>query len=223
MEQIRHNIRACIDALPEGVALVAVSKFHPAQAIQAAYGEGQRIFGESRAVELVEKAKCLPDDINWHFIGHLQTNKVRMIIPYVSLIQSVDSERLLRLINTEAARINRTVDVLLQVHVAQEDTKFGFSPDELISLVESGSLNELEHIRICGIMGMASNTDDTMRIENDFEAIAQTFRALKSLPLKDAQAFTILSMGMSDDHQLAIAHGSNMVRIGSSIFGIREY
>lgn len=223
MLQIKENLHKCLNALPKGVELVAVSKFHPADAIRVAYEEGHRIFGESRATELVAKAKELPKDISWHFIGHLQTNKVRMILPHVSLIHSVDSERLMQSINNEAQRINRIADVLLQVHVAQEETKFGFAPDELISLVASGSLNKLEHIRVRGIMGMASNTDDTMRIENDFEAIAQTFRALKSLPLNDAQAFTILSMGMSDDHQLAIAHGSNMVRIGSSIFGIREY
>ena len=223
MHQIKENLHKCLDALPKGVELVAVSKFHPADAIRAAYEEGHRIFGESRATELVAKAKELPGDILWHFIGHLQTNKVRMILPHVSLIHSIDSERLLQLVDSEAQRINRVADVLLQVHVAQEETKFGFAPDELISLVKSGSLNKLEHIRVHGIMGMASNTDDTMRIESDFEAIAQTFKTLKSLPLKDAPAFTILSMGMSDDHQLAIAHGSNMVRIGSSIFGIREY
>lgn len=222
MEQIRHNLRACIDSLPEGVALVAVSKFHSIEAIQAAYSEGQRIFGESRAVELVEKAKHLPDDINWHFIGHLQTNKVRMIIPHVSLIQSVDSERLLRLINAEAARINRSVDVLLQVHVAQEDTKFGFSPDELINLISAAKTEELSNVHIVGIMGMASNTDDENRIKKDFAEIKSTFDKAKALIKHNSDNFNIISMGMSDDHQLAIREGSNMVRIGSSIFGERH-
>ena len=187
-----------------------------------AYGVGQRVFGESRATELVAKAKLLPEDIKWHFIGHLQTNKVRMIMPYVSLIQSVDSERLLRLIDAEAKRINRTVDVLLQVHVAQEETKFGFAPDELEQFVKSGILSELENVRVVGIMGMATNTDDVARIKADFEAINQTYQSTRML-LKENSTFNHISMGMSDDYLMAIEHGSTMVRIGSTIFGYRQY
>lgn len=223
MGHISQTIKSLHSSLPQGVELVAVSKFHPAPAILEAYEAGQRVFGESRATELVDKAKALPTDIKWHFIGHLQTNKVRMIMPHTSLIQSVDSERLLQLINSEAARIGRKIDVLLQVHVAQEETKFGFPPQELISLASSGQLQKYESVRICGIMGMASNTDDINRIKDDFKAIAQTFNDIKALNLAGNEHFTVISMGMSDDHQLAIEYGSNMVRIGSTIFGYRQY
>lgn len=220
MEMIRQNIRKYLDSIPNGVELVAVSKFHPQEAILAAYNEGQRIFGESRANEFVDKAKSLPKDIKWHFIGHLQTNKVRQILPFVSLIHSIDSERLLTLVDSEAKRINRVVDVLLQVHVAQEETKYGFAPDELILLIKDERIASLKNIRLRGIMGMASNTDDTNRIEQDFIAIKKTFDTLKVLPNIDNN-FNIVSMGMSDDYLLAITHGSTMVRIGSSIFGCR--
>ena len=210
------------ETIPQGVELVAVSKFHPNEAILDAYGVGQRVFGESRATELVAKAKTLPQDIKWHFIGHLQTNKVRMIMPYVSLIQSVDSERLLRLIDAEAKRINRTVDVLLQVYVAQEETKFGFAPDELEQFVKSGILSELENVRVVGVMGMATNTDDETRIKADFEAINQTYQNIRVL-LNENAMFNHISMGMSDDYLMAIESGSTMVRIGSTIFGYRQY
>ena len=216
------NILKVRETIPYGVELVAVSKFHPNEAIMDAYGVGQRVFGESRATELKAKATSLPDDIKWHFIGHLQTNKVRMIMPYVSLIHSVDSERLLRLIDAEAARINKVVDVLLQVHVAQEETKFGFTPDELLQFVESGVINELTNVRVVGVMGMATNTDDVNRITDDFKAINQTFQNARAL-LKENKDFAQISMGMSDDYQLAIENGSTMVRIGSTIFGYRQY
>ena len=216
------NILKVRETIPYGVELVAVSKFHPNEAIMDAYGVGQRVFGESRATELKAKATSLPDDIKWHFIGHLQTNKVRMIMPYVSLIHSVDSERLLRLIDAEAARINKLVDVLLQVHVAQEETQFGFTPDELLQFVESGVINELTNVRVVGVMGMATNTDDINRITEDFKAINQTFKNARAL-LKENKDFAQISMGMSDDYQLAIENGSTMVRIGSTIFGYRQY
>lgn len=216
------NILKVRETIPQGVELVAVSKFHPNEAILDAYGVGQRVFGESRATELVAKAKTLPQDIKWHFIGHLQTNKVRMIMPYVSLIQSVDSERLLRLIDAEAKRINRTVDVLLQVYVAQEETKFGFAPDELEQFVKSGILSELENVRVVGVMGMATNTDDETRIKADFEAINQTYQNIRVL-LNEKAMFNHISMGMSDDYLMAIESGSTMVRIGSTIFGYRQY
>lgn len=223
MGHISQTIKSLHSSLPQGVELVAVSKFHPAPAILEAYEAGQRVFGESRATELVDKAKALPTDIKWHFIGHLQTNKVRMIMPHVSLIQSVDSERLLRLINAEAARIDRTIDVLLQVHVAQEETKFGFLPQELIDLMSTCDVTTMSNVRIVGVMGMASNTDDNTRVETDFKAISKTFNDIKALNLPGNEHFTVISMGMSDDHQLAIKHGSNMVRIGSTIFGYRQY
>lgn len=223
MEHIRQNISAIRSTLPEGVELVAVSKFHPVEALQAAYDAGQRIFGESRAAELAAKAAALPDDIRWHFIGHLQTNKVRQVVPHASLIHSIDSERLLRAVNAEAAKIGRTTDILLQVHVAQEETKYGFSPDELAAMVESGILDTLPAVRAVGVMGMATNTDDTTRIAADFDAIRSTFDRLKSGAMASNPAFTVISMGMSDDYRLAIAHGGNMVRIGSSIFGNRGY
>ncbi|MBR5332889.1 MAG: YggS family pyridoxal phosphate-dependent enzyme [Muribaculaceae bacterium] len=219
---VGNNILKVRATIPQGVELVAVSKFHPNEALMEAYEVGQRVFGESRATELVAKAKSLPDDIQWHFIGHLQTNKVRMIMPYVSLIHSVDSERLLLLIDAEAKRINRTIDVLLQVHVAEEETKFGFSLEELLQLVESGVIDSLENVRVVGVMGMATNTDDEMRINADFEAIAQTYQQTRTL-LKNNDAFTQISMGMSDDYLIAIEKGSTMVRIGSTIFGYRQY
>ena len=219
---ISEEIKRFHRELPEGVELVAVSKFHPAEAIMEAYEAGQRIFGESRVQEFLAKLPMLPSDIEWHFIGHLQTNKVRMIMPYVSLIHSVDSERLLLLIDAEAKRINRTIDVLLQVHVAEEETKFGFSPDELLQLVESGVIDSLENVRVVGVMGMATNTDDEARINADFELIAQTYHQARVL-LKNNDAFTQISMGMSDDYLMAIEKGSTMVRIGSTIFGYRQY
>lgn len=219
---IGDNILKLRETIPNGVELIAVSKFHPNEAIMDAYEVGQRVFGESRATELKAKATSLPNDIQWHFIGHLQTNKVRMIMPYVSLIHSVDSERLLRLIDAEAQRLNRTVDVLLQVYVAEEETKFGFTPDELLNFVESGALDELTHVRVVGVMGMATNTDDEMRIRADFEAISQTYKKAHAL-LKCDDDFKHISMGMSDDYLMAIECGSTMVRIGSTIFGNRQY
>lgn len=219
---IGDNILKLRETIPNGVELIAVSKFHPNEAIMDAYEVGQRVFGESRATELKAKATSLPNDIQWHFIGHLQTNKVRMIMPYVSLIHSVDSERLLRLIDAEAQRLNRTVDVLLQVHVAEEETKFGFTPEELLQFVESGILGELPHVKVVGVMGMATNTDDEMRIRADFEAISQTYKKARAL-LKCDDDFKYISMGMSDDYLMAIECGSTMVRIGSTIFGNRQY
>ena len=223
MDRIGQRITDIKSTLPEGVTLVAVSKFHPARAIMEAYGAGQRVFGESRATELVEKASTLPDDIDWHFIGHLQTNKVRLVVPHVNLIHSVDSERLLRCIDTESRRIGKVTDVLLQLHVALEETKYGFLPDELTTLLKEGILEETPGIRVRGIMGMASNVDDESRIASDFQAIKQAFDSIKSLSLPRMEAFDTISMGMSHDYPLAISHGSNMVRIGTTIFGEREY
>jgi len=223
MEDIKKNITAIHASLPDNVELVAVSKFHPIESLRAAYDAGQRVFGESRAAELATKAQALPSDIRWHFIGHLQTNKVRQVVPYVSLIHSIDSERLLRMVDAEASKIGRKVDVLLQVHVAQEETKYGFAPDELVALVESGTLDEMTAVRVVGVMGMATNTDNEARIMMDFDAINTTFLRLQNGAMASRPEFTVVSMGMSDDYQLAVARGSNMVRIGTAIFGHRQY
>ena len=205
-------------SLPQGVTLVAVSKFHPIEALNEAYKAGQRIFGESRVQELLAKYQEMPKDIEWQMIGHLQTNKVRQIVPFVSLIQSVDSVRLAECINREAERIGRVVDILLEIHVAQEESKTGWNYSELVEYLQSGAMAELCNIRVRGIMGMATNTDDEEVIRHDFERLAECKRELAS---HFGEEFDTLSMGMSDDYALAIKCGSTMVRIGSSIFGNR--
>lgn len=205
--------------LPATTKLVAVSKFHPAEAILEAYAAGQRIFGESRVQELCEKQPLLPQDIEWHFIGHLQTNKIKQIVPFVTLIHGVDSAKLLKEINKEGEKIGRVVPILLQIFVAQEETKFGLSLDECRSLV-----SELDHfpwVHVCGLMGMASLTENQAQIRAEFSQLKSLFDELKTgfnMP-----AFKELSMGMSDDYQLAVECGSTMVRIGSRIFGVRQY
>lgn len=205
--------------LPATTKLVAVSKFHPAEAILEAYAAGQRIFGESRVQELCEKQPLLPQDIEWHFIGHLQTNKIKQIVPFVTLIHGVDSAKLLKEINKEGEKIGRVVPILLQIFVAQEETKFGLSLDECRSLV-----SELDHfpwVQVCGLMGMASLTENQAQIRAEFSQLKSLFDELKTgfnMP-----AFKELSMGMSDDYQLAVECGSTMVRIGSRIFGVRQY
>ncbi|MBR4850262.1 MAG: YggS family pyridoxal phosphate-dependent enzyme [Alistipes sp.] len=207
-------------SLPQGVTLVAVSKFHPVEALNEAYEAGQRIFGESRVQELLVKHEALPKDIEWQMIGHLQTNKVRQIVPFISLIQSVDSIRLVECINREAERIGRVVDILFEIHIAQEESKTGWHYDELVDYLRSGAMTELKNIRVRGIMGMATNTDDEAVIRHDFERLAECKKELAS---HFGEAFDTLSMGMSDDYGLAIECGSTMVRIGSSIFGNRNY
>ena len=207
-------------SLPQGVTLVAVSKFHPVEALNEAYEAGQRIFGESRVQELLVKHEALPKDIEWQMIGHLQTNKVRQIVPFISLIQSVDSIRLVECINREAERIGRVVDILFEIHIAQEESKTGWRYDELVEYLQSGAMAELKNIRVRGIMGMATNTDDEAVIRHDFERLAECKKELAS---HFGEAFDTLSMGMSDDYGLAIECGSTMVRIGSSIFGNRNY
>lgn len=206
-------------SLPDGVTLVAVSKFHPADAVMEAYAAGQRVFGESRVQELAAKYEALPKDIEWHMIGHLQTNKVRAIVPFVSLIQSVDSARLLECIDREALKCGRTVDCLLEIHVAREETKSGWAYEELKEYLKSEAFAQLRNIRIRGIMGMATNTDDAAIIRSDFERLAAVKNELAPM---FGDAFDSLSMGMSDDYHIAVECGSTMVRIGSSIFGARE-
>lgn len=220
MEPIGTRLEKIRATLPQGVSLVAVSKFHPAEAVLEAYAAGQRLFGESRAQELTAKAATLPADIRWHFIGHLQTNKVKPVVAAASLIESIDSERLLMAVDREAERQGKRMDVLLQVHVAREETKFGFSPEELLDLIRRRVFENLKAVHICGLMAMASNTDDTDRVKDDFMKVA----ALRDEVMRiapDLRGFDILSMGMSHDYMTAIECGSNMVRVGTAIFGER--
>lgn len=223
MSTIAENIRKIRESLPEGVTLVAVSKFHPAEAIQEAYNAGQRNFGESRVQELAAKVPQLPGDISWHFIGHLQTNKVKQLLQLrPALIESVDTERLLDVIDREAVKLGVTVRVLMQLHVAREETKFGFSPDELMQYFADRRFERLQATHICGVMGMASNTDDQARIADDFNLIASTFRYICA-QCPDLRGFDTVSMGMSHDYPLAVDCGSTMVRVGTAIFGERQY
>jgi pyridoxal phosphate enzyme (YggS family) len=206
--------------LPEGVTLVAVSKTHPIEAIVEAYEAGQRVFGESRPQELRAKYEALPHDIEWHMIGHLQTNKIKYIAPFVAMIHSVDSERLAEAIQVQAAKCNRTIDVLLEIHVAEEESKSGWAIEELRAAVASGLFERLPNVRVRGVMGIATNTDDAERIVSDF---VQLRIYKEELAAHFGEQFDTLSMGMSDDYPTAIAAGSTMVRIGSTIFGERDY
>lgn len=220
---IGERIKEIQSELPAGVRLVAVSKFHPAEAIEEAYRAGQRIFGESKVQEMTAKHEVLPKDIEWHFIGHLQTNKVKYIAPYVSLIHGIDSFKLLAEVDKQAAKAGRTVSCLLQLHIAREETKFGFSFDECREMLAEGRWRELKHVRLCGLMGMATNTDNTAQIREEFRSLGDFFREVKSAWFTDDDAFRELSMGMSHDYHEAIAEGSTLVRVGSKIFGERIY
>ena len=246
MGHIADAIRSLHASLPDGVELVAVSKFHPVEALQEAYDAGQRIFGESRVQELLPKMAQMPSDVRWHFIGHLQTNKVRQLLGNpgnvggvahgdqqknaapqesgnrIALIESVDSERLLKLIDRESEHLGIVTKVLMQVHVAAEATKTGFSPEELLGYFRDRRFETLKATHICGIMGMATNTDDRTRVRADFEAIAALGRQIREIA-PDLRGFDTVSMGMSDDYPLAIECGSNLVRIGTAIFGHRDY
>ncbi|MCQ2346698.1 MAG: YggS family pyridoxal phosphate-dependent enzyme [Paludibacteraceae bacterium] len=227
MSEIVNRLNQVRPTVSEGVTLVCVSKFHPAEAIMEAYQAGERDFGESRVQELLTKYEALPKDIRWHMIGHLQTNKVRQIVPFIHLIHSIDSEHLLATVNREAGKIGRVVNVLLEVHVAAEDTKSGFSPEELQALVDklqNATTPLYPNVKICGIMGMATNTDDETEIRRCFRALKSLSDQLAHTIAKgEQQPANILSMGMSSDYRLAIAEGSTMVRIGTTIFGARVY
>lgn len=220
---IAESIRQIRSELPAGVRLVAVSKFHPNEAIEEAYRAGQRIFGESKVQEMTAKHDSLPQDIEWHFIGHLQTNKVKYIVPYVALIHGIDSFKLLAEVDKQAAKVSRRVDCLLQLHIAREETKFGFSFDECRQMLAEGQWRQLQHVRLCGLMGMATNTDNTTQIKEEFESLSLFFREVKATWFADDDAFRELSMGMSHDYHEAIAAGSTLVRVGSKIFGERIY
>ncbi len=217
------NLHKVLRNLPEGVRLVAVSKFHPNEFLQAAYDEGQRIFGESHEQELAKKQETLPKDIKWHFIGHLQTNKVKYIAPYIDMIEAVDSLKLLKEINKQAAKHDRTIDVLLELHIAQEATKYGLTPDACRQLLADGEWRQLENVRICGIMMMASNTDDEQQIRGEFTRAADFFDEVKAKYFADDEAFCERSWGMSHDYKIAVECRSTMVRVGTTIFGPRIY
>lgn len=220
---ITQNITELKKSLPVDVTLVAVSKFHPVEALKEAYDAGQRVFGESRAQELTAKQKALPGDIEWHFIGPLQSNKVKDIAPFIHTVQSIDSLKLLREVDKFALRNERAIRVLLEIHVAEEEAKHGFSPDECRDLLDSGELDALRNIRIGGLMGMATNTDDADKIRQEFHQLRALFDELKASYFKENPDFKELSMGMSHDYPVAIAEGSTMIRVGTSIFGEREY
>lgn len=220
---IQANLQEVLTNLPANVRLVAVSKFHPKEAIESAYAIGQRVFGESKVQELQEKQEALPKDIEWHFIGHLQTNKVKYIAPYVALIHAVDSYKLLAEINKQAAKVNRTIPCLLEIHIAQEDSKYGFTMNTCREMLEQGDWKSLNHVSIAGVMGMATNTDNTDQISQEFESLHQFFNELKLKYFATNNEFKEISMGMSHDYLLAVKAGSTLVRVGSHIFGERNY
>ena len=220
MSEIVNHLSRIRATLPAGVTLVAVSKTHPAEMIRQAYEAGQRLFGESRPQELREKYELLPKDIEWHMIGHLQTNKIKYIAPFVAMIQSVDSARLAEAIQKEALKCSRVIDILLEIHVAREETKTGWNLDELRDYLSSNPFAALPNLRVRGVMGIATNTDDETVVRHDFEALRRCFELLRP---QFGEAFDTLSMGMSHDYLLAVDCGSTMVRVGSSIFGERDY
>ena len=216
LREVKRNI-------PEGVTLVAVSKFHPNEYIEAAYAEGHRAFGESHEQELSKKYDTLPKDIQWHFIGHLQTNKVKYIAPYISMVDAVDSLKLLKEINKQAAKHDRVIDVLLELHIAQEATKYGLTIDACRQLLDDGEWRNLNNVRICGLMMMASNTDDENQIRSEFMQAADFFDEVKAKYFADSAAFCQRSWGMSHDYKVAVECRSTMVRVGTTIFGPRVY
>ena len=218
---IRQNLDSLLRKLPSGVQLVAVSKFHPVARLLEAYDAGQRLFAESRPQELASKVPLMPADVQWHFIGHLQTNKLKLVLPHVSLVQSVDSLHLLEAINAWGAANNKVTDILLELHLGAEETKQGFSEEEIVGLFSGeGTSSQMTNIRIRGLMGMATNTEDMAVVEKDFERIEALYKRIKAMRIP---CFEILSIGMSGDWPLAVKHGATMVRIGTDIFGPREY
>ncbi|RPH33731.1 MAG: YggS family pyridoxal phosphate-dependent enzyme [Bacteroidales bacterium] len=210
-------------AIPSHVTLVAISKTHPVEVVMEAYNAGQRIFGENKVQEMVSKFEAMPKNIEWHLVGHLQSNKVKYIAPFVSLIHSVDSLKLLNVINKEAEKIDRVIDCLFQIHIAEEETKFGLSAEELNELLSNPEFKQLKNIRIVGLMGMATFTDNAEHIRREFKSLKDLFKRIKESDFSQNDYFKDLSMGMSSDYQIAIEEGSTMVRVGSSIFGNRNY
>jgi pyridoxal phosphate enzyme (YggS family) len=223
MMSVAENLDQIKVSLPGNVLLVAVSKTKPEELLMEAYACGQRAFGENKVQEMARKYEALPKDIDWHFIGHLQTNKVKYLAPFVHLIHSVDSFKLLKTIDSEAKKVNRIIPCLLQFHIAEEETKFGFSMEEAVDMLNSEAFKLLEHIRISGLMGMATYTDNEEQIRNEFACLRSYFNQLKTTYFNSQADFKEISMGMSGDYLLAIDEGSTMVRIGSTIFGERNY
>ena len=220
---VKTRLHEVIDHLPQGVRLVAISKYHPNEYIEAAYEEGQRVFGESHEQELRLKHQSLPQDIEWHFIGHLQTNKVKYIAPYVTMIEAVDSLKLLREINKQAEKCDRRIKVLLELHIAEEATKYGLTLDDCRELLAAGEWREMKHVQICGIMMMASLTDDTEQIRREMQTARDFFDEIKAQYFAGDEAFCERSWGMSDDYPIALETGSTMIRVGTKIFGPRVY
>ena len=220
---IKENLNSIRRNIPENVTLIAVSKTKPISDLQEAYDAEQRIFGENKALEMREKYQQLPEDIQWHFIGHLQTNKIKYIAPFVSLIHSIDSLSLLEAVNKEAAKNNRVINCLLQFHIAQEETKFGLDIDEAKQILESDTFKQMNNVRIVGVMGMATFTEDITQIRNEFKSLKKIYDILKENYFKDDTSFKEISMGMSDDYPIAVKNGSTLVRVGSKIFGERVY
>ncbi len=223
MSTIAQNLQRVKADLPDGVTLVAISKFHPIEALREAYDAGQRIFGESHVQELQRKVAEMPSDVEWHFIGHLQTNKVKYIAPYVAMIHAVDTEHLLREIDKQAARCGRVIDVLLELHIAEEETKYGFSPEACREFIAGGAWRELSHVRIRGLMMMASFTDDTEQIRQEMLLARHLFDELKRDYFADEPYFDERSWGMSHDYSIAVETGATLVRVGTTIFGERQY
>lgn len=223
MIDVAGNLRGVLGELPAGVRLVAISKYHPNEYIEAAYNAGQRIFGESHEQELQEKVETLPKDIEWHFIGHLQTNKVKYIAPYISMIESCDSMKLMKEIEKQAAKHDRTIEVLLELHIAEEATKYGLTLDACRQLLEDGEWRQLKHVHIAGVMMMASHVDDEAQIAGEFDTAARFFDEIKAKYFSDDPGFKERSWGMSHDYPIAVKHGSTMVRVGTKIFGPRVY
>ena len=219
---IAKNIASISATLPQGVTLIAVSKYHPVEAIEQAYNVGQRDFGESKAQDLRIKQQQLPDDIKWHFVGHLQSNKIKYIAPFIYLIHSIDSYKLLQEVNRHGAKCGRRIPCLLQIHIAREESKFGFTPNECLEMLALGDWKTLENIELRGLMCMASNTDDNEAISQEFDTVKRLFDNVKENYFRDNERFCIFSAGMSDDYGIAIGHGSTHVRIGSSIFNTKE-
>ena len=223
MFDVAKNLHEVLRNLPDGVKLVAISKFHPNEYLEAAYREGQRIFGESQVQELTRKVETLPKDIEWHFVGHLQTNKVKYIAPYISMIEAVDTLKLLKEINKQAAKYNRVINVLLELHIAKEESKYGFTPDACRELLESGEWKQLKNVHISGLMMMASNVDDRNQIKKEMTMAADLFDELKAKYFADDPDFKERSWGMSHDYDIAVECRSTMVRVGTTIFGPRVY
>lgn len=220
---VAKNLHEVLGNLPKEVRLVAISKYHPNEYLEATYNEGQRIFGESHEQELAKKQETLPKDIEWHFIGHLQTNKVKYIAPYISMIEAVDSYKLLKEINKQAAKNDRIIKVLLELHIAEEETKYGLTLDDCRNMLEAGEWKDLQNVQICGLMMMASNTNETSIIEKEFDTATDFFDEIKGKYFAEIPTFKERSWGMSHDYKIAIKHGSTMVRVGTNIFGPRVY